>query len=456
MLSASDPGLRRVCVHAGDLAVDLALPAAMPVATLIPSIIDILDSRSDNPFPTATAVRYQLCRPGSSALPASTTLAQNDIRDGAVLVLYRSAADIPAPAFDDPAEAVSEALDTAAPGWNRQAARLSGAVAAGCITGIGCLTLVRNALSSNAAGTSAVAALAGFVALSAAALAHRAYRDPIAGLTLSVITIAFAAVAGMLAIPGAPGAAHALLGAMTAVVASVLAMRATGGGVVTLAALSCFAVAVALAMLAAVLTAAPLHVIGSVSALLSLGLLEASARLSLTLAGMSAHLTVDQIEPAADSLASKAIRADAWLTSLLAAFSASATTGAIITALAGRGASRPGCIALAALTGVVLLLRTLNDRRNTVMFVISGIATAGTTFAIVASGLPARGAWIAGVTALAAAAAIYLGFVAPTRPLGPVARRGVEVLECLVLVAMVPLTCWVCGLYSAVRSMDLR
>lgn len=45
-MPTSDPGLRRVTVHAGAQAVDLTLPAAVPVATLIPSIVDILDSRS--------------------------------------------------------------------------------------------------------------------------------------------------------------------------------------------------------------------------------------------------------------------------------------------------------------------------------------------------------------------------------------------------------------------------
>ncbi|OBA80957.1 type VII secretion integral membrane protein EccD [Mycobacterium sp. 1164966.3] len=455
MFSASDPGLRRVCVHAGESVVDLALPAAVPVATLIPSIIDILDSRSANPFPTGKAARYQLCRPGSSPLPSSTTLAQNGIRDGAALVLYPAAVDISAPVCDDPAEAVSEALEMADPGWNRQRAQLAGATAAGCITAVGCLVLARNSLYHNVSGAPAVLALACLAALAGAALAHRGYRDPAAALTLSVIAIAFAAVAGLMSIPGPPGAAHVLLAAMTAVVASVLAMRVTGCGAITLTALSCFAIVVAAAALAAVLTTAPLHVIGSVSALVSLGLLEASARLSLTLAGLSPRLTVDQAEPAADCPSSKAIRADAWLTSLSAAFSASAATGAIVTTLAGRGATRVSCIALAALTGAALLLR-INDGRNVIVYVVSGIATAGTTFAIVAVSLPTCGAWIAGMTALAAAAAIYLGFVAPAKPLAPVARRRIEVLECLVLVAMVPLTCWVCGLYSAVRSMDLR
>jgi type VII secretion integral membrane protein EccD len=430
----------------------LALPAAVPVATLIPSIIDILDGQSTNPFASATSARYHLSRPGSPALMASTTLSQNNIRDGAVLVLTQSATEIPAPRCDDVAEAVSTTLDAKAPTWSPRAARVTGAVAAACITGIGCLVLIRNTLNTNVisgVGTAVVAAMAGFVALFAATLAHRAYRDPIADLTLGVVATAFAAVAGLLAVPGPAGFPHVLLAAMTAAVTSVLAMRVTGCGVITLTALSCFAVAVAVAALAGVITAVPPHVVGSVSALLSLGLLESAARLSIALAGLSPHLTRD--------LTTKAIRADNWLTSLLAAFAASAAAGAIVTALAGRGTPRWGCITLAALTGALLLLRALShiERRRTLVFIVSGIATAGTTFAVAASGHAARGPWIAAATALSAAAAIFLGFVAPARSLSPVARRGVEVLECLTLVAMVPLTCWICGLYRAVRGLDL-
>ena len=87
MLSASDPGLRRVSVHAGTAVVDLALPAAVPVATLIPSIVDILDGHGADRSGDQPADRYRLSLPGAPALHASTTLAQNGIRDGAVLIL---------------------------------------------------------------------------------------------------------------------------------------------------------------------------------------------------------------------------------------------------------------------------------------------------------------------------------------------------------------------------------
>jgi len=458
VLSASESELRRVSVHAGPDIIDLALPAMVPVATLIPSIIDIRDGGADPPDDLAP-MRYQLSRPGLPALLPSTTLAQNGIRDGTVLVLSQSSADVPPPRHHDVAEAVSATLDTGAQPCIGLQARLTGALAAGCLAGIGALELVRNALSTNATryagATAGISALAGVVALVFATIAHRAYRDPIAGLTLSIITTIFAAVSGLLAVPSAPGAPNVLLAAMGAAVTSVLAMRVTGCGGITLTAVACFAIVVAVAALAGVLTAAPPHAIGSATVLASLALLGVAARMSIVLTGLSPRLPAAPDRERADSLAAKAIRADDWFTSLHAAFSSSAAGGAIVTALDTHGTR--GGVFLAALTGALLLLRArTHDRRRALMSAISGITTTAITFAIAAAGGPQHGPWMAAVTAILVAGAMYAGFVARAMSLSPFLRRIDELLECLALVVMVPLAFWMCGLYSAVRGLDLR
>jgi type VII secretion integral membrane protein EccD len=451
-LPVSDPGLRRVSVHAGTAVADLALPAGVPVAVLIPSIVDVLDDHGTNASGALEARRYQLSCPGAAPLITSATLAQNGIRDGAVLVLTQSCAPPPAPRLDDVAEAVSTALDAAGRTGTalrrRQAARVASAVAAACLTGIGALALVRNALSTNVTGTTVgVVASAGVLALLFAAVAHRAYGDAIAGLALSVIAAAFAAVAGFLAVPGSPGLPSVMLAATATVATSVLAMRVSGCGAVTLTAVACVAAIVALAALAGVITAAPLRALGSVSALASLGLLGVAPRASIVLAGLSPR------RPPAPDLDAKVIRADNWLASLLAALLTMAAAGAIVTVLAG--APRLCCIAFGALTGALLMLRAgSDDGRRTLAFLVCGIAVAATTFGVVALSMLRSGSWTAAATAALAAAAIYLGFVAPSISLSPVLRRGVEALECLALVAMVPLTSWVCGLYDAVRGLN--
>lgn len=448
-MPGTDGGLRRVSVHAGGTVVDLALPEAAPVAVLMPSILEILDGRGSG---EPVARRYRLSRPGAAALSTSTTLAQQGIRDGEVLVLTESATPPPAPRYEDVAEAVSATLDSTARPENslrhRQASRLTGAVAASGLTGIGGLTLIRNAFAANVTGVAlGVTVSAGLVALLCARVAHRRYGDAFAGLTLSVIATAFAAVAGCLAVPGIPGLPNVVLGAMMAAVTSVLALRLSACGAVTLLALACVGTIIAAAASVGVITGAPPHVIGSVSALMSLGLLGVAARISIALAGLSPQ------PPPAPDLHARAIRAGTWLTSLLAAFACVAAVGAVVTVIAS--AQRPSGIVFGALVGALLLLRARRgDGRAGPVFAICGTAVIAPAFAALVRGVPS-GAGTAAMTAALAAVAMYLGFVASAASPSPVLRRVVDALEGLALVAMVPTTCWVCGLYGAVRGLNL-
>ncbi|QUR69590.1 type VII secretion integral membrane protein EccD [Mycobacterium spongiae] len=451
-------------MHAGAAVVDLSLPAGVPVASLIPSIVDSFGSSADlEPAP------YNLTCPSGTALDTSTTLAQNGIRDGAVLVLSHDRPEPPTVRYDDVAEAVAETLRANVAPRCGYATRLTGALAANGVAIVGALALIRNTLNTNVTryggATVATAAASSLVALLLAVIAHRTYRDPIAGLTLSVLATSFAAVAGLLAVPGGPGVPNVLLAAMSAAVASVLALRATGCGVVTLTATACAALVIAVATLSAAITSIRWPVVGSLTAVVSLGLLEASPRMAIVLAGLSphrapapGHFDADPA-PATTALATRAIRADQWLTSLLAAFSSSAAIAATSAAAATRGtdAQRLGGVLLVALTGVLLLLRARRDVDPTkaLMFTLGGIITGTTALALTATALPEHGPWIVAATAMLAAAAAYLSLVAPTRSLSPVIRRRLEQLECLALIAMAPLTCWICDIFSTVRGLDL-
>lgn len=457
-MPVSDPGLRRVSIYADSAVVDVALPSQIPVAALMPPIVDLVEGRATGSPDDLTARCYQLSRPGTPALDRSMTLTQSGIRDGDVLVLNHSRAPVPAPRYHDPAEAVTATLDAQTPTrpTARQAARLNGALAAGWLTGIGGLALIRNSVVSNtardSAATAGIAGLASLVALMFATFAHRTFRDSTAGLTLGLIATTFAAVGGFLAVPGAPAAPHVLLAAMAAAVTSTLAMRVSGCGAVTFAAIACFTMVIAVAAVVSVVTGAPPRAISSLSTLVSLGLLGAAARLSIILAGLAPSLPatpdLDTFKSSTDAWSARAVRADTWLASLLAGFASCAGAGSIITVLAG--APKLNCIAFAALTGSLLLLRVNSVDRRTLPCVVSGIVIIGTTLGIVAVSTPQHAPWIAAATAMLVALAVLLGFAITAMTPSPVARRGVEVLECVALVAMVPLTCWICGLYDAV------
>ena len=339
-LQSSEPrhlggGLRRVSVHADSLHVDLALSALVPLGSLIAPIVDILAEGGRRA--QTVAARHQLSLPGKIALDPSKTLAQLGIRDGTTLILTSSATVLTPPRFDDVAEAVSMSLAPRVRPWTRQAARFVSILAASCLAGTGAAVLIRTAFDTNDArrtGCAVVAAAAGLLSLPAAVLAYRVFRDRTAGLALGLAVSGFAALAGFLVVPGKVGAPNALL-ASAATVTSATALRVMGCCATAFTALACFATIEAAAAAVGAVTAAPLQAIGAVSAAISLVLVEASAPLSIMLAGLSSQVTL-QPNPAREELTLarhrlniRAIRANSWLTSLVAASSGTAALGAI-------------------------------------------------------------------------------------------------------------------------------
>jgi type VII secretion integral membrane protein EccD len=452
-------GLRRVSVYADSAHVDLVLSAEVPIGSLIPAIVDILAARCGFGA-QPVAIRLQLSRPGDVALDPSKTLAQNGIRDGTTLILTDSSTELMAPRFDDTAEGVSVSLAAAVRPWTRRAARLVGALLASWLAGAGAAVLMRTAFENSDArrtGSAGVAAAVGFIALLAALVAHRGFRERTAGLTLGLVAIGFTALGGLLVVPGVPGAPNALL-AMAAAAVSAASLRVIGCCATLFTTLCCLATAASAAALVAAVSAVPLPAIGAGSAVISLMLLEASAPVSIMLAGLSPRTSVHDA-PTPRQLNTKAIRANTWLTSLVAAFSASAGLGAIGAAGASYFASgsRSLGITFATVTGGVLLLRSRahHDLARSVPLIASGIATLSVTLVIAAATYPQHALQVAAGLTMLAAATLCLGFVTHTIAFSPVVRRSIELLEYLALAVIVPLACWICGLYSAARGLNL-
>lgn len=455
-MPASDPGLRRVTVHTGRVDVDLALPAGIPVAALIPEIVDILascpsGSVGSDPPNEIPPTGWQLSGLGTAPLRASMTLAQNAIHDGAILLLSPVGDELPPPRFHDAAQAVSATLDATVHRWTPQATRLTAAVAANWLTGIGALLLIRNALgrAQRAGSATTFLALASCIALVTAAAAHRGCRDRVWGLALSLMATSLAAVAGFLAVPGVPGAPNVLLAAAAGAVTAALAERATGGNTSTLTAIAGAAAIMASTALVGIMTDAARQALSAVSAVVSLGLLEAAPRMAIRLTGLAPQL-------ADDLPAAKAIRASDWLTSLLAGSAGSAAVSAISTAVPAAGAQTScSAITFAAIVGLILLLRarTNTEPSKTLILVGSGMATLSAVFAVLATALPQHAGWLAAGTTLLAASAFGLGFIAPKMSWTPVCARMTELAEYLLLAASVPLACWVSGLCRAARDL---
>ncbi|OBI50095.1 type VII secretion integral membrane protein EccD [Mycobacterium kyorinense] len=447
-------------MHADDVSVDLVLPGGVALTTLIPSIVDILGDRHVR-YREPPAVRYQLALPGQAALDASKSLAQHGIRDGAVLSLFSSPTALAPPCFnDDAAEAVSATLLEHARPWTTRASQLAGALAAIWLAGLGALMLIRTMLvaadARHVGAATAVAAGAGCGALLAAVMAHRGFDDAVAGLALSLLATGFAAVAGALAVPGEVSAAKALLAAAAAAVTAVVAIHGSGCGTTTLTAVACAASVGALAALLRVAAAAPLQAVCAASAVISLALLQGAPRLSVMLAGLSPRLAAEPADeplPELEDLRAKVFRADTWLTSLVGAFAVSSAFGAADAAVTTQ--PRMLGVAFAALTGVALLARARSQRGipRVAVLVVTGSAALSVAFVVAATANARHVVWIAASAPTLAAIALTLGFIVPAITFSPVAQRFLALLECLVLAAIAPLACWICGFYTLARGL---
>ena len=457
-------GVRRLSIDADSTRVDLVLSAATPIGLLIPPIVDTL-SRSSGFRTSPLAVHYQLAHQGSTALDPSKTLAQLGIRDGAALLLTRSPTELMAPRFDDEAEAVSSTVSAMESCWTRRSARLASSLVTTWLACVAATVLIRAVSRTNdahRAGCAGVAAMIALLSVLAAAIAYRVSHEQSIGLTLGTLATSFAAVAGLLAVPGGPGAPNALFAAAAGATCAG-AMRVISSNAVAFTALVAFAATGATAAMVATITAIPLQAIGAASTVISLAFVEASAPLSVTLARLPppiADPTIDVQFLSPHLLNSRAIRASAWLTSLIAAFSASAAVGAIGAAVCPFLTGGPRCPGLlfATVTGGVLLLRARahRDLARSVPLIICGTATVSTVLVAAAVAYPQCTAHIAAVSLMLGAVGLCLGSIRDTtKAVSPIGRRSVELLEYLAFAVVVPLAVWLCGLYGAARDLNL-
>jgi type VII secretion integral membrane protein EccD len=456
-----DGTLRRLTVHADSVRADLVLPASAPLESLVPAIVDIIaGNRGYQAEPVA--IRHRLSLPGNTALDPSKTLAEIGIRDGAALILTSPSTELPVPRLDDAAEAVSQSLAGTERRWTPFASRLVAVLAAGWLTVVCTPMLIRTGIDlEEIRGEGvAIAATTGLVSLLAAGAAYRVFREKSAGLLLGLVACWFAMVAGALIVPGGLGAPNALFAAAASAAAAAV-MRAIGCHTVVFTTLTCFAATGATVALVGAATTIPLHVLGAASAAISLILIEISAPISIRLASLSPQPSPDSDEPMLnpDCVKIRAIDARTWLTSLVTAFAASTALGAIGAAVGPHppGSQRLPGIAFAALTGAVLLSRTRahGNLAMSLPLIIFGTITVSVALVGAEAAYPTQSAYIATVSIGLAAAALRLGFVDPSTKLSPVGQRGIELLEYLALAAVIPLACWMCGLYAAARALNL-
>ncbi|NLU81761.1 type VII secretion integral membrane protein EccD [Rhodococcus sp. HNM0569] len=457
--------------------VDLAVPFAVPLAILIPGIVDtIRNHHRDNDF-DHSAEQYEpsewvLAKIGQAPLSSTLTLHEHGIRDGDLLVLESADNTAPPPLFDDIMYSVALADADKDREWSPAWARRLGSIGALALSTMSSLALVWSEAGENGFVAAIATLVTALLFLVAGAVTGRVYADAASSLVLGTCAIPPALAAGMLFVPGDPGAPHVLLGAALVAVTSVLAVRLSGVGLTTFTTAAVVAsVTVIAALVATLFDAAGTHEVGAGVAAGGLIVLALSARISILFAkiplppvpapGTSVDPSEDDPDDerrtlSFDALTERAARARNYLTGLVLAGTILTVAGA---ALAARGENAgevywPGvCLALSCTVVLLFRGRTYSSVKQAAPLVGGGIVL---LTVLLAGAALTSSLYAIGVYAIAFACvigALTLGFVVPQQSFSPVMRRAAELLDLAFIASVIPLVCWVTGLYLLMRGL---
>jgi type VII secretion integral membrane protein EccD len=433
----------------GSLAVDLALPRNAGIGQLMPSIVDLVHRDTTR----ESARRWRLSRIAGGPLDESMTLNGNDVRDGDLLLL--TAVEPPAPRW-----APHDACHTVARpdnGGRPPVLRIIAVIVWLFGAGIGASALAWSGMITRAAGHVVTGALLAAGAAVGAVIARRAQQDSLPSVALSVVAVVYTAVVGFLSVPAGPSAANGLLAAAAGFSMAILLLRLTGCGTVCLTAVASSTALAAATAAGCVAWTLPAEAAGAALAILSLGVIGLAARLSITIAGLTpAFPTAEDGQASVDVGEAQAALAHRTLTGLVAGTSGSAALGSVLVACGelDDGDSWLSAAVFTAVIGLVLLLRarTHSDMPRRIALTAGGMISVAAGFAVTIVSAPAQAHWM---TVLAAATGTSaLGWLFGLT-VSPVVRRAIELLEYLALAAVMPLACWVVGLYGLVRGLSL-
>ncbi|MGA5464192.1 type VII secretion integral membrane protein EccD [Mycobacterium sp. NPDC050041] len=440
--------MRRVSVHSGNESqrgpIDLALPSAVVIAELLPSIVDTIGASAlDAP------IRWRLSRAAGAAIDQSLTLSEVGVRDGEVLLLSRH--DPPAPTFGshDLPTIVAEGVAGGPPPRLIASAAATWTVAAGALA-LACAGVVAGT-ATHLVTIGALATAAG----AAAIVADRTAPNPWWRPAMQHVALVLATVLGYRIVPGGPAPANFLLAACSLTVMAILLLRLSLRSSVWLTAIAVTGLLGATALGAAMVWALPTVVLGTVLTVLGLGTLSSAARLSVLLAGLTPTGETPAGEGDADR---RAVRGRRLLTALVTGASVAVLWGVLLVAAGGAGAwaDAPWQVeaGLCAAVGSALVLRSRSHADGWCRSALTacGLGCLTAAFVEVSVSMTGQAFWVAASTVVAGSIALS---PAARSVAGPVAARAVDALEYAALTAVVPLACWVAGVFAAVRGWQL-
>ncbi|WP_239164064.1 type VII secretion integral membrane protein EccD [Actinoplanes palleronii] len=454
-------GLTRVTIVAPRTRMDLALPADVPMADLLPILLwhageDLADEGAKNGG-------WSLNRLGQSPLDSSRTSMELEIRDGEVLYFTPRNAAAPEVLFDDVVDAVATGTQNRSGRWEVKHTRRFAVVFAATMALAGAVAVLFSGPPQLPGGL--VGLCAAIALLATAAVLSRAAGHTTAATLVAVAGLGYAAVGGLLVLGGDRklgelAAPHVLLSAVTLLVAAAAATVAVGAsgplflgtmgvaGALALGTGVCLAFGVAPGAGAAVAAALAFAVVPSLP-LLAYRL----ARLPIP----SVPTGPDDLKTDDDFVDGARIlmlsdRADRFLTGLIATVATIICGASLVLVLDGDAPN----LALCAVFALLLLLRArplLTQAQRLPMLGAGSLALALAAYGLYHQGGPAlRLTAVTGGLVVAAAISLVYGTAVAGRRISPVWGRLLDLAEILLIVAVVPLAAWVCGLYGWITT----
>ena len=467
------PDLCRITVLARHTEVDLALPLDVPVALLLPGIVDLVAGhRPDNDF-DATPERtepdgWALARIGRAPLSGALSLDEHGVRDGEILVLEDAGSPAPPPLFDDVMYSVAASDQTTTP-WGAGPSGLIAAVLGPVVLAAGCVPLLFLPDGASRLALGAVCAALPLLVLLAAGILARLHDDRRTATALLWCTFPLAATAGALLVPGESPAPRLVLAAALTGAVAVLAVRVTRLGLAPCTAVAATASGVVVTASLASTTDLDARALGAGTVVVALLLAGTAPRLAAMLAKLpippvpapGAPLEPETTEssmsglPSPAELEHRADRARSALTGIVHAVVLLTAGGAWCAAFPWDGEVSVPAVALAVASAVVLVFRgrTYTAAAQAAPLVAGGaVLLLGLLVGAAASGALPPWAVFVSATGLACAGFLF-GVVAPRRTFTPVQRRIAEIAEYATIATVVPLACWVAGVYAAIRGL---
>ncbi|WP_432705389.1 type VII secretion integral membrane protein EccD [Actinorhabdospora filicis] len=454
-------GLARLTISAPRRRIDLVLPDHVPLAELLPTVLEYAgESAADD---GERHGGWSLRKPDGKPLVATQSLAMQQIRDGEILHLAPRYADWPEGEYDDVVEAIADGAKVLGTPWQGRHTRRTGLTLA-VILGVGTLFGV---LSTGPGWlvTGVLTAAIGFGLLVAGLVLSRASGDSFAGGVIGAIGLPFAFTGGYLALGGdlplgGFGAPQLLVASSALLLAGILGFV----GIADL--LRVFTAAALVGLFGIVAALVGLSSLGpdgvsAIVATMAVTLLPMCPLLAIRLAKLpmpelpqtAKDLVKEGSPPPKDRVFSAVLQADELLTGLIIGASFVAAVAEFVLSRTG---TEPGKALLIGTIACVFLLRArlFPAVRQRIPLLITGVIGLSLLVADLIAGLgkPAALAVLLGgvlpMAGLVAAAGIGYAKRTPSPYLGRIA----DIVDILLIIAMVPLACLVLGLFGLVRG----